>query len=431
MNSSTPRLITDNVTSQFGSDELILLESQLKNHPSSQRSFLAVRAKNRIRAEQNRVSWRINGKNESFQMNPWEAIRQFREKTGGWLFGYLGYDLKNFTENLTSANPALISAPDLYFMEPEILVTEEDGRWNAVSGPMPDTCLSGKEEAVVFERMNAHIEPAITKKEYLENVNRIRQMISDGDFYELNYTYPMFGECSADGFELYRQMRSINPVPFGGYLRLENLEICCASPERFLRKQGQKISSEPIKGTAARSEKSWLDETRKNELLNEKNRAENLMIVDLVRHDLSRIAKTGSVKVSSLYDVQTFETLHQLISVVEAEALPGADPVEIIQNCFPMGSMTGAPKIEVMKTIERLENYKRGIYSGAIGYITPEGDFDFNVVIRTAILQNGQLMYPVGGAVTSDSDPEKEWEETKVKARNLMKVFSADHFSPK
>lgn len=431
MNSSNPQHFIDNIAAQFGSDELILLESQLKSHPSSQRSFLAVRAKNWIKAEQNRVSWRVNSKSKSADMNPWEAIKLFREKTGGWLFGYLGYDLKNFTENLSSANRALIAAPDLFFMEPEILLIEENGRWRELSGANPNDLLSGLAAKSSFKQMSANIEPAITKKEYLENVNSIRQMIAEGNFYELNYTYPMFGDCSADGFELYRQMRRINPVPFGGYLRLENLEICCASPERFLKKNGLKVSSEPIKGTAARSEKKWIDENRKNELLNEKNRAENLMIVDLVRHDLSRIAKTGSVKVSSLYDVQTFETLHQLISVVEAEARPDADPVDVIKNCFPMGSMTGAPKIEVMKTIERMENYKRGIYSGAIGYITPDGDFDFNVVIRTAILQNGHLMYPVGGAITSDSDPEKEWEETKVKARGLVKVFSEDHLTPK
>jgi para-aminobenzoate synthetase component I len=431
MNSSNTQNIIDNLTVHFGSDELIILESQLQNHPSSQRTFFAARPENWIRAQANQVEWKAEGKYGSEKTDPWEALKTFRQKTGGWLFGYLGYDLKNFVETLSSGNKALIAAPDLFFMEPEVLYMEENGRWKEVCGNMPDVDL-GRVDIPEFSGRGRHsITPEITKEQYLENVNRIKEMIASGDFYEMNYTYPLFGDYPEDGFTLYRRMREINPVPFGAFLRIENLEICCASPERFLKKTGNRVLSEPIKGTAARSAERWLDETRKNELLNEKNRAENLMIVDLVRHDLSRIAKTGSVKVSKLYDVQTFETVHQLISAIEAEVRLGVDPVDVIKHCFPMGSMTGAPKIEVMKTIERLENYKRGIYSGAAGYITPGGDFDLNVVIRTAILQNGKLMYPVGGAITSDSDPQKEWEETEIKSRSLMKVFSEDQISSK
>lgn len=222
--------------------------------------------------------------------------------------------------------------------------------------------------------------------------------------------------------DIYRKMRDVNPVPFGGFIQTDSFSVCSASPERFLKKTGRKILSEPIKGTVPTSENQEEDRRLKEILLNEKNKAENLMIVDLVRHDLSLIAETGSVKVSKLFDIQTFGTVHQLISSVEATALSGISPVDIIKSCFPMGSMTGAPKIEVMKSIDELEMYKRGIYSGAIGYITPDGDFDFNVVIRSAIIQNKKLIYPVGGAITGDSEPDEEWHETEVKARAITRA---------
>ncbi|MDX1591299.1 MAG: anthranilate synthase component I family protein, partial [Balneolaceae bacterium] len=246
----------------------------------------------------------------------------------------------------------------------------------------------------------------------------------EGDFYELNFSYPIQGEYRGDPLDLYVNMRAINPVPIGAYIRTGNLHVCCSSPERYLKKTGSQIISEPIKGTAARHPNPGEDAKQKESLLNEKNRAENLMIVDLVRHDLSRIAKTDTVRVSRLYDVQSFGTVHQLISTVTAEAMPDSDPVDVLEICFPMGSMTGAPKIAVMEAIEELEIYKRGIYSGAIGYITPTGDFDFNVVIRTALIQKNNLVYPVGGAITGDSDPKDEWEETLIKSRVLTRVLS-------
>ncbi|NBB77602.1 MAG: anthranilate synthase component I family protein, partial [Bacteroidetes bacterium] len=174
----------------------------------------------------------------------------------------------------------------------------------------------------------------------------------------------------------------------------------------------------------ARADNPENDGKKIEELMNLKNRAENLMIVDLVRHDLSKVSKTGSVNVSSLYEVQSFGTVHQLISVIESEVEAGTDPIDIIETCFPMGSMTGAPKIEVMRAIDELECYRRGMYSGAIGYFSPEGDFDLNVVIRTALIQGERVIYPVGGAITSDSKPEEEWEETLIKSRNITQIFS-------
>jgi para-aminobenzoate synthetase component 1 len=203
-------------------------------------------------------------------------------------------------------------------------------------------------------------------------------------------------------------------------LEVDNVKICCQSPERFLRKEGEKVFSQPIKGTAKRSDCREQDDLLKEELLDSpKEKAENLMIVDLVRNDLSRIARHGSVKVTELFGIQSFGTVHQMVSTVEA-LTEERDPVSVIKACFPMGSMTGTPKISAMKAIEEYEDYKRGIYSGAIGYITPNGNFDFNVVIRTAIIKKDEIFYSVGGAVTSDSIPANEWQETLIKARALL-----------
>jgi len=413
----------DNLQWRFQNENLIILESQMPEHPSSVQSFVAVRPKNQIKISDNRVEWQIDGQKKSFSMNPWQALSEFRNQTGGWLFGYLGYDLKNHTENLTSENRELLAIPDLYFMEPELLFRIEKENLVQLSGDNISSAENQQNFDLNEEINLQNFEPSISWQRYKTNILHIQELIKNGNFYELNYSFPMCGQFSGSSYRLYQKMRQINPVPFGAYLSLDEYSAVCASPERFLKKQGAKVISEPIKGTAARNENKTRDIRQKEELLNEKNRAENLMIVDLVRHDLSKIAKTGSVKVAKLYDVQTFGTVHQLISTIEAETDDQVNPVEILKQCFPMGSMTGAPKIEVMKTIDQLEEYRRGLYSGAVGYITPEGNFDFNVVIRTAIIQGNQLIYPVGGAITSDSEPENEWKEAEVKARSITKVF--------
>jgi len=424
MKKSANSEVIDRIRYQFRNEEMMLLESQMEEHPSSQFSLLAIRPKNRIKAFGDSVEIEYNGKIECVNMNPWDALKEFRERCEEWVFGYLGYDLKNYTEQIFSQNRAIIQIPDLYFFEPEYLFHIKDGVVNQWLG---DSDLEFLTSAPIARgsstQSGSSPKPMITKNEYIKTVEEIQRLIRDGDFYELNFSYPLIGRYQGDAYSLYSQMRTINPVPFGLFLTFNQTAVCSASPERFLKKSGSKIISQPIKGTAERLDDPVLDEIQKEELQNEKNRAENLMIVDLVRHDLSKIALNGSVHVSKLYDVQTFGTVHQLISTVEAEVSETVDAVDVIRSCFPMGSMTGAPKIEVMKVIDQLENYKRGLYSGAMGYFTPQDDFDFNVVIRTAILQNGEVVYPVGGAITSDSDPLLEWVETEIKSRAITNVF--------
>lgn len=400
-----------------------MLESQLTGHPSSVYSYLAIKPLNVIRAYGSRIEQVLDGKRKVFEMNPWDALKRFRQKNKGWLFGYLGYDLKNYIEKLTSGNEVHARIPDMYFMQPEILLKVGNGQIETITGNHSGTVAGAtmNNPGIDFEIQD--IIPALNKQEYVNKIHEIKHLIKEGNFYELNFSYPLTGIFKGEPYELYVQMSHVNPVPFGAFLRFQDVCICCLSPERFLKKTGKYILSEPIKGTTERGVNEDEDQLQIMELMNEKNRAENLMIVDLVRHDLSTVSQTGSVHVTKLFDVQSFGTVHQLISSVESIIKDGTDAVDTIKSCFPMGSMTGAPKIEVMRRIEDLENYRRGIYSGAIGYFTPDDDFDFNVVIRTAIVQNEKLIYPVGGAITSDSDPEKEWKETIIKAKNLTEVF--------
>lgn len=398
----------------------ILLESQLADHPSSQKTYMAAQPVRSIRAYGSTII-ENDGENEKrYSSDPWKALQNFRKRKKSWLFGYLGYDLKNYTEKLTSDNKAYVQTPDLFFIEPAVLLcVDKSGNVESISG---DFAPQGSAEARLDGGRFFGVKSAMTKEQYKRTIHEIKWRITEGDFYEINFSFPMVGRHEGESYRLFEEMKKINPVPFAAYISTRDFSICCSSPERFLKREGNRVVSEPIKGTAARSDDPERDRMLRDILNNEKNRAENLMIVDLVRHDFSRVAKPGSVTVSKLYDIKSFGTVHQLISTIEAEVEPENDSVEVIKACFPMGSMTGAPKIEVMKAIEQLEHYKRGIYSGAIGYFKPNDDFDFNVVIRSAIIQNGTVVYPVGGAITSDSDPDDEWEETSVKAKTITKI---------
>lgn len=400
--------------------DFILLESQMKNHPSSNKTFVAAGTIASIRAYGNKIHVTEKGKESVFIKNPWEALIEFRMKYKEWSFGVLGYDLKNYLERLSSESKSLIKTPDLFFFVPEVLLEiDSNNSLKVLKGiVLEDIPRTVMQSDITIE--NTH---QISKEKYIAKIIEAQQQIREGEFYEINLSHPLEFKFSGEGWDLYQKMKSIGPVPFGSYIRTNDFEVCSASPERFLSKKGRKLCSQPIKGTVSRSFED--DNANIVALSNsEKERAENLMIVDLVRNDLSRIAEKGSVTVSNLFEIQTFETVHQMVSTVEAESRQDVHAVEILKACFPMGSMTGAPKVAAMRAIEELEDYKRGIYSGAIGYFTPEDDFDFSVVIRTAIINGERLIYPVGGAITSDSIPELEWEETLVKARAITKLMN-------
>lgn len=439
---------------------LLLFESQHPKHPSSRTSYLAACPKRELIIDDSSI--RIvhqspNGVQTEKYPDLWSALEVMRG-AGEWIFGYIGYDVKNHTEpTLFSGNPALIDAPDLYMFTPGLLLeigTEGvevlcddlgvmgdigvmDGlRVMDELGVMDD--LGTMDDLKVMDKHSSEVEtnplfrvsnlrPLINPKQFQEAIAAIQGDIREGEYYELNYSYPMQADFEGDAYELYRAMRRRNPVPFGAYLERGDLAVVCASPERYLQCEGGRLLSEPIKGTAARKSNRTEDEREKSTLLNEKNRAENVMIVDLVRHDFSRVCIAGSVRVEDLFEIQSFGTVHQLISRVTGELAAGNTVQDAIRVSFPMGSMTGAPKLRVMQRIEELEIYKRGIYSGSFGYFSPDGKVDLNVVIRTAMIQNGTLVYPVGGAIVSDSKADEEWAETKTKAVLLTDLVTSSN----
>lgn len=404
---------------------ILFLESQSANHPWSRKSYLAAYPTAIIRARNNKIESIKAKKKDTSTGDPWLALNRFRQRHDDWLFGYWGYDLKNHVEDLSSSNTDAVGAPDMFFMIPGFLaeIDRETEEYTLLKGELP-----GREEIAPYVMKEDQV-PAIediryntSPTLYIDKIKEAQRRITEGEFYEINISHQLEADFEGDPLMLYRCMKAVGPVPFGAFIQIDDWTVCCQSPERFLRKEGNKVFSQPIKGTAKRGESMGEDESLKQELIgSQKEKAENLMIVDLVRNDLSRIARQGSVQVSKLFEIESFGTVHQMVSTVMAEA-EEEDPVRIIKACFPMGSMTGTPKIRAMKTIEELEEYRRGIYSGAIGYIRPNGDFDFNVVIRTAIVTKGKIYYSVGGAITSDSDPEAEWEETLVKAQALLEA---------
>ncbi len=268
------------------------------------------------------------------------------------------------------------------------------------------------------------LKPRITKKEYLSHVSKIKQHIQHGDIYEINFCQEFFDTCEIDPYRFFVAFKAYSPSPFSAFFKYCNNYLVSASPERYLQKTGNRLLSQPIKGTAPRGSSVSNDLTEKDYLETSiKERSENTMIVDLVRNDLSRIAKPKSVAVEELCGTHAFPQVYQMISTISAE-IKECTFTDIIRATFPMGSMTGAPKIAAMKIAEEHECTKRGLYSGAVGYIAPGMDFDFNVVIRSLQYnaENSYLSYMVGSAITALSDAEMEYEECLLKAYGLNKT---------
>jgi para-aminobenzoate synthetase component 1 len=358
-------------------------------------------------------------------------LREFLKKhKNEYVFGYLTYDLKNDIELLSSNNADTTVFPALYFFVPEsvISVTNNLSRLSLISGFEEDVIFCNelvkyvKETPLSEFSLTISLQPSISKDSYLSKVNQIKNHIQLGDVYELNFCYDFNGKGEINPLETYKSLNQKSQASFSVFAKFHNHYVMSASPERFFNKIGNTISSQPIKGTIRRGKSNEEDQELMHQLQNDpKERRENIMIVDLVRNDLSKIATKGSVKVDELCEIYTFDTLHQMISTISCQLKQECDVVDVLESLFPMGSMTGAPKIRAMQLIEKYEETKRGLYSGSIGYIAPNGDADFNVVIRTLLYnsQTNQMSYSVGSAITNASIPENEYEETLLKA-NLM-----------
>lgn len=360
-----------------------------------------------------------------------KELEQFIMERKSWLFGHLSYDLKNEIEALCSGRIDQVGFPDLFFFEPEVIIRLSGDEMN----------IEADDAAAIFDQVektvNTPLPPSdsiveiknrISKEQYVDYVQKLQKHIARGDCYEVNFCQEFFAEKAIiDPLFVYKKLSGASPNPFSALYRVHDKWLICASPERFLKRNGSTVISQPIKGTSRRvTDDMNEDELNKQTLYNStKDRSENVMVVDLVRNDLAKVCREGTVHVDELFGIYSFPQVHQMISTVSGELKPQASFEEIIRATFPMGSMTGAPKKRVMELIEQYEQTRRGIFSGAVGYITPNGDFDFNVVIRSIMYNDSSkyLSFQAGSGITFYSQAEQEWEECLLKAEAIKKVL--------
>jgi len=358
-----------------------------------------------------------------------EALKKFRSEKKSWLFGHFCYELKDQSENLHSAHPAHFDFRPLSFFEPKHLLVwkrgETTGHWFSHAPEELKRLLEGEVEAIAPHFRSLPLKPLLSKEEYLQKVRELKKEIKYGNIYELNFCQWFQAASKIDPEAYFAALNEKSPMPFSAFYRQHDDYLLCASPERFMCKRDRKLICQPIKGTAKRSMDPEMDRQIAQELRADlKEQTENVMIVDLMRNDLSRTASRGSVKVEELFGVYTFPQVHQLISTVTSTLDEEQDPVDAIRLAFPMGSMTGAPKIKAMQLIESLETDRRELYSGAVGYFDPDGDFDFNVVIRSLIYSAKKefASLTVGGAITDLAEAAQEYEECLLKAKAIFEL---------
>lgn len=364
-----------------------------------------------------------------------EDLHQFDTTNKDWLLGHINYDYKNILEpRLFSRHDTVVGFPDFFFFQPEVVCYIPAGKQELVIETITaDPEFVCRDIISSPSEINGHIPETnfvrrTDKQVYLDTVDKLRQHIKAGDCYEINYCTEGYAEgVDVTPVAVFDELNKLSRAPFAAYYRNEHRYMVCASPERYIRKEGRTVLSQPIKGTARRGQDEETDEVIKNKLYNSiKDRAENVMITDLVRNDLARSCETGSIKVDELFGIYTFPQVHQMISTISGTLGQGRTFTDALKYSFPMGSMTGAPKIKVMELIDQYEDTRRELFSGTVGYITPGADFDFNVIIRSLFYnsESQRLSYQSGGAITYDSIPESEWEEMRLKAWALERIFT-------
>jgi para-aminobenzoate synthetase component 1 len=351
--------------------------------------------------------------------------------TSQFRFGGFSYPFLNQTEPIgIPLRPARIDLPECFFFDAEVLLYQNRGSdYVLIQAANPESIQSLLAETQVSEfpqiQLFSSIHSGISKDDYEQKVNQLKDLIREGEVYEANLSRSIYFEGSCQNPSLlFSSWIANSPVPFSAFLKWQEVYVFSASPERFLACQGNQLISQPIKGTAKRfPEDEGADAASKESLQNsEKDKAENVMIVDLVRNDLNKSCVPGSVRVPELFGLHRFPWVYHLVSTVTGELRADISRLQALKNAFPPGSMTGAPKVSAMKIIETLEPEGRGLFAGCLGYIAPNGDFDFNVVIRTLIYDHSKQLfsYHAGGAVTIDSEAEAEYQETIHKSANLL-----------
>lgn len=424
---------------------VILLDSSKKSFgANSKYSYVGVNPFIVLKGGDN--SCTVNG--ELYNCDVFELLRALlKEHKGenhsgmpfiGGCIGYVSYDYGMKLEEVESTALEDLEIPHLYFVfyDNLIIVNNDSGeKYISSCGKLKDSELSISEiekklsqgikvQYPLVKEKDAVFHSNFTKEQYIEAIAKAKEYIRNGDIYVMNLTQRFTSETKRDSYEIYRDLRNINPAPFAAFMRLEDFDVISSSPERFLRIDKGNVETRPIKGTRPRGKTAEEDKNNRDELLNsEKDRAELLMIVDLERNDLSKVCKPNTVKVTNLYEIEEYSTVFHLVATVKGELKEDAEGIDCLKACFPGGSITGTPKIRAMEIIDELEGLKRSLYTGCIGYFSFDGNADFNIVIRTIVKKEDRIYFGVGGGLTWDSVEEEEYQETLDKAKALMRVI--------
>lgn len=373
----------------------------------------------------------VNAVQSITDRSSFKEVDNFLSASKAWSFGHLSYGLKAELHQLPFSKKDRIGFPHFFFFQPEVLISLRKNELTIHASNPREVYnqIMTEHSGIEYEKQQIDFKHGISKEEYLSIIHQLQARILRGDCYEINFCQEFFSEnVSIKPLAVFQSLLELSPTPFSAFYRLDDKYLICASPERFLKRIGNKIISQPMKGTEKRDLKDTLkDEQLKRTLyFDKKERAENVMVVDLVRNDLSKVCKDGTVKVDELFGIYSFPQVHQMVSTISGELKNNISFSQIIEASFPMGSMTGAPKYKVMELIDEYEPVGRGLFSGSVGYIDPKGNFDFNVVIRSILYNAGtqSLSYYAGSGVTFYSDAEKEWEECLLKAEAITKVFT-------
>lgn len=406
-----------------------------------------------VRAKSTTLEVAKQGGTRRFHQDPFDVLEQLLERYGcasvdesvplqAGLLGYLAYDLKDCLEQLPRTSVDDLGLPDLYMVAPGLLLIQSTktgesslfvpefhgeptgaghkrlGRFEALLSQPPPTWRR--------RPPNAAFASAFSRSEYMQAVEAVRRYIAQGDVYQVNMSQRFAGEFAGDPFELYAEMYQANPAAFFSYINAGDHQVVSTSPERFIRLRDGLVETRPIKGTRPRGASVEEDSRLREELEgSKKDDAELSMIVDLLRNDIGKVCRAGSVRVSAHKRVESYKNVYHLVSVVEGVLDEGRSAVDLIRATFPGGSITGCPKIRSMEVIDELEPVRRHVYTGSIGYLSFHGGLDLSIAIRTATISRGQLVFSVGGGITYDSDPGLEYEETLHKGRTLMKALGA------
>lgn len=434
------------------------LDSSMDPQKLGRYSFMGSRPFLILKSHGDNITLTQNGKTTITKNNPFDILGKYFETYRlesknapvpfiGGAVGYFSYDLCHFSEQLPKTAVDDLQLPESYFGFYDLILAHDNllnktcivstgfpeldeakrnkragehlnefkGKLNNISTPIYSTPASGK----------ISLKGNFTHKNYVKAAEKARQYIIDGDIFEVNLSQRFETEISVTPYELYLRLRQINPAPFASYLNFDEATIVSASPERFLRVRGDWVETRPIKGTRPRSQTPQKDRATARELLGSiKDRAENMMIVDLERNDLGRVCRYGTVKVTELAILEKFPTVFHLTSTVVGRLCEDKNRIDLLKAAFPGGSITGAPKIRAMEIIDELEPTRRSIYTGGIGYLSFDGNMDINIAIRTFLIKKNRAYFQVGGAVVYDSNPEDEYRETLDKARALIDALN-------